>query len=86
MDDDDGAAPRDDASMTFLDRLLDWARGPRPTPAPPPRHERREAARERAHETGSEPWQPSDRLDAPLDNVGGEDITPGTPGGRIGFG
>jgi hypothetical protein len=80
------AAARDDAGMSILSHLLDWVRGPRRAPAPPPRHERREAARDRAHETGGEAWLPSDRGDRPLDNVGGEDITPGTPGGRIGFG
>jgi hypothetical protein len=82
----DAAVAREDAGMSILDRFLDWARGPRPGPAPPSRHERREAARERAHETGGDDWLPSDRVDRPLDNVGGEDITPGTPGGRIGFG
>lgn len=32
---------------------------------PPPRHERREAGRERHHETGEPAWQASDRLDDP---------------------
>ena len=32
---------------------------------PPPRHERREAGRERHHETGEPPWEERDRLDDP---------------------
>jgi hypothetical protein len=86
MDGDGGSATRHDAGMSILGRFLGWARGSRPAAAPPPRRERREAARERAHETGGEAWLASDRVDRPHDNVGGEDITPGTPGGRIGFG
>ena len=32
---------------------------------PSPRHERREAGRERHHETGEPAWEESDRLDEP---------------------
>ena len=32
---------------------------------PAPRHERREAARDRHHETGEPAWEESDRLDEP---------------------
>jgi len=34
-------------------------------PDPAPRHERREAGRERNHETGEPAWEDSDRVDEP---------------------
>ncbi len=34
-------------------------------PGPAPRHERREAGRERNHETGEPAWEESDRVDEP---------------------
>jgi hypothetical protein len=34
-------------------------------PEPAPRHERREAGRERNHETGEPAWEESDRVDEP---------------------
>jgi hypothetical protein len=34
-------------------------------PDPAPRHERREAGRERNHETGEPAWEESDRVDEP---------------------
>ena len=47
-----------------IKRLL--ARTPAdPAEEPAPRHERREAGRERHHETGEPAWEESDRLDEP---------------------
>ncbi|MGH2511369.1 MAG: hypothetical protein ACRDGQ_01640, partial [Candidatus Limnocylindrales bacterium] len=37
----------------------------RSDPEPAPRHERREAGRERHHETGQPAWEKSDRVDEP---------------------
>ncbi|HEY2887140.1 MAG TPA: hypothetical protein VGJ17_00865 [Candidatus Limnocylindrales bacterium] len=34
-------------------------------PDPAPRHERREAGRERHHETGEPAWEDTDRVDEP---------------------
>lgn len=71
--------------MGIRERILAWARMNGEAPATPPsRRERREAARDRARATGGDPWPEDARLDRPLDNVHGEDVTPGTPGGRTG--
>ena len=53
--------------MTLLDRIkraLSGAADPS-APEPAPRHERREAGRERNHETGEPAWEESDRVDEP---------------------
>jgi hypothetical protein len=64
-------------------RLRDWLRGITgvgPAPAPmPPRHERREAARERAHE-GGEGWTDADRHENKDGTRMVQDVVPGTPG------
>ena len=53
--------------MSFLARikraLLGVTAATEPDPAP--RHERREAGRERNHETGEPAWEESDRVDEP---------------------
>ncbi|HLY14422.1 MAG TPA: hypothetical protein VKR24_08725 [Candidatus Limnocylindrales bacterium] len=53
--------------MSLLDTikraLLGAAAASEPDPAP--RHERREAGRERNHETGEPAWEDSDRVDEP---------------------
>ena len=63
--------------------LRDWLRGIAgvgPGPAPlPPRHERREAARERAHD-GGEPWNDADRHENEDGTRIVEDVAPGTIG------
>jgi hypothetical protein len=58
--------------MSVLSKLARWFTGSR-SPAesqadaeePAPRHDRREAGRERHHQTGEPAWEPSDRLDDP---------------------
>ena len=56
--------------MSVLSKLARWFTGSR-SPAeadaddPAPRHERREAGRERHHETGEPAWEESDRVDDP---------------------
>jgi hypothetical protein len=47
-----------------IKRALSGAADPA-DPEPPPRHERREAGRERHHETGEPAWEEDDRLDEP---------------------
>jgi hypothetical protein len=53
--------------MSLLSRikraLLEAAAASEPDPAP--RHERRDAGRERNHETGEPAWEQSDRVDEP---------------------
>jgi hypothetical protein len=53
--------------MSLLSRikraLLGAAAASEPDPAP--RHERRDAGRERNHETGEPAWEQSDRVDEP---------------------
>ena len=53
--------------MSLMDRIKRALSGA-PDPAvaePAPRHERREAGRERHHETGEPAWEASDRVDEP---------------------
>jgi hypothetical protein len=38
---------------------------PEHDPAPPSRHDRREAGRERHHETGEPAWEASDQVESP---------------------
>jgi hypothetical protein len=45
-----------------------------------PRHDRREAARQRHHETGEPAWTESDRHPGPDGEHPVADVTPGTPG------
>ena len=53
--------------MSLLDRIksLISGAGAASEPEPAPRHERREAGRERNHETGEPAWEESDRVDEP---------------------
>ena len=53
--------------MSLLDRIKGLISGAAaaPEPEPAPRHERREAGRERNHETGEPAWEDSDRVDEP---------------------
>ena len=53
--------------MSLLARIKRALSGaPNPADAEPaPRHERREAGRERNHETGEPAWEKEDRLDEP---------------------
>jgi hypothetical protein len=53
--------------MSLLNRIKNALTGkPEPDePEPLSRHERREAGRERHHETGEPAWEESDRLDEP---------------------
>lgn len=66
--------------MSVLARIREFFAGSTPAEPLPPRHERREAGRERHHESGEPAWSADDR------HLGGEgrrevqDVTPGTPG------
>ena len=52
--------------MSLLARIRRALSGaPNPADEPAPRRERREAGRERNHETGEPAWEESDRVDAP---------------------
>lgn len=58
--------------MSVLSKLARWFTGSRSAEesqadadGPAPRHDRREAGRERHHQTGEPAWEPSDRLDDP---------------------
>ena len=53
--------------MSLLDRIKGLLSGSAAAsePEPAPRHERREAGRERNHETGEPAWEESDRVDEP---------------------
>jgi len=53
--------------MSVLDRIKQALSGAAAAsePEPAPRHERREAGRERKHETGEPAWEESDRVDEP---------------------
>jgi hypothetical protein len=53
--------------MSILDSIKQALTGAaaRSDPEPAPRHERREAGRERHHETGEPAWEESDRIDEP---------------------
>ena len=53
--------------MSLLDRIKGLISGATAAsePVPAPRHERREAGRERHHETGEPAWEESDRVDEP---------------------
>jgi len=53
--------------MSLLDRIKGLLSGAvaASEPEPAPRHERREAGRERNHETGEPAWEESDRVDEP---------------------
>jgi hypothetical protein len=50
--------------LTRIRRALSGAPDPS-DPEPPPRHERREAGRERHHETGEPAWEAIDKVDEP---------------------
>ena len=66
--------------MSLLDRLRRLFTGWSPPAEPlPPRHERREAGRERHHESGEPPWTSDDRV-AGEGHREVQDVTPGTPG------
>ncbi len=58
--------------MSILSKITGLFTGSRPpeeaardAAEPASRHDRREAGRERHHETGEPPWEKSDRLDEP---------------------
>lgn len=53
--------------MSLLNRIKNALAGKPAADGPEPlsRHERREAGRERHHETGGPAWEESDRLDEP---------------------
>ena len=53
--------------MSFLDRIKNALGGKSDSadPEPLPRHDRREAGRERHHETGEPAWEEGDQLDEP---------------------
>lgn len=66
--------------MTLRSRLREFLSGRsfgRPLAS---RHERREAARRRHHDTGEPPWSPEDRHLGPAGEVWVADVTPGLPG------
>jgi hypothetical protein len=75
---------RSDASytpaMTIWTRLRGLISGPTPSGPLASRHERREAARERHHETGEPAWTADDRHLSREGEHLVEDVSPGTPG------
>jgi cell wall assembly regulator SMI1 len=65
--------------MSLWTRLRSLIAG-RSAPSLAPRHERREAARQRHHETGEPAWTAGDRHLGPDGEHVVADVTPGTPG------
>jgi hypothetical protein len=66
--------------MRVLSRLRAFIAGNVRSSPLEPRHERREAARRRHHETGEPPWTDEDRHLGPDGERSVADVAPGTPG------
>jgi hypothetical protein len=64
--------------MSWIERLRTFFAGSsEPVEPLPPRRERREAARERHHETGEPAWSEPDRHEGPEGEREVQDIAPG---------
>lgn len=67
--------------MSLRTRILDWLAGRPPSGGEAmDRHERREAARRRHHESGAQLWTDEDRQLGPGAKRQVSDVTPGLPG------